>query len=233
MVTHLYHLVDELPPGVMSKWKSTVVSNEVLGYALVRIGLHTFIRHSSASLADDIEKFVNMANLTSTLKDILYPVSDTTDEFSDCNRTAHSTIPTPKALGDVFESLLGAVYIDSGGDISVVRTIVENNLIRHYVDEAYTMSADLEWGTHENPAAVLPEILSKIRCTEWKIDFTIDGKGMYCCDIKIHNTSESATARTKAAAKKKACSAMLRGDPSVFSENVRSFCQCKVLKLTP
>lgn len=228
IVTHLYHLEDELPPGVISKWKSTIVSNEILGYALVRSGLHNFIRFSSVTLREDIENFISNVNLSSSIKDILYPTScAAVSGQTDVNPIGIGALTPPKVLGDVFESVLGAIYIDSDGDISVARQFVTENLISHYLDEAYAMSNDFQWGVHENPASVLPEILSKLNCCEWKFEFSVDETGStYCCEITIHNISEIARARTKAMAKKKVCSSMLRGDPGAFLEHIWTVCKC-------
>jgi dsRNA-specific ribonuclease len=89
-----------LSPGEITNWKSYVACNQFLGSLSVQLGLHKFLQHSSTALQCDIDTFALSVN----------------------NGSASNA---PKVLGDLFEAIIGAIFIDSSGDIELLYEIIK------------------------------------------------------------------------------------------------------------
>ncbi|KAH0711484.1 hypothetical protein KY289_007443 [Solanum tuberosum] len=100
VTAHLYSKYPGLTPGLITDLRSASVNNECYAQSAVKAGLHKHILHASQDLqrqicttVEDFEKL----NLVSTF-----------------GWEAETTFP--KVLGDVIESLGGAIFVDSGFD---------------------------------------------------------------------------------------------------------------------
>lgn len=91
---HLYENHREVDPGLLTDMRSASVNNDNFALAAVRQNLHPHLQHASLSLENQISAFVNLVSGLSTL--VLTP-----------------DIKGPKVLGDLVESIAGAVLIDS------------------------------------------------------------------------------------------------------------------------
>lgn len=106
VVWFLYERYPHLGPGELTTLKGNVVSNEAFARTTVALGLHTFMHYSSSSLSREIKSFIQTVDQDLTNE-------DETGAHGAFKRSL-GEIAAPKALGDVFESLLGAVYVDAG-----------------------------------------------------------------------------------------------------------------------
>ncbi|VDD81511.1 unnamed protein product [Mesocestoides corti] len=105
-------------PGVLTDLRSALVNNNIFGALAVRWRLHTFLRAASPSLTHIVDTYVwFQQEMAHDDLDILVNLNahDDGDEAktSAAQRTSEE-LEVPKALGDIFESLAGAVFIDSG-----------------------------------------------------------------------------------------------------------------------
>uniref|UniRef100_A0A182PZN5 Dicer-2 n=1 Tax=Anopheles farauti TaxID=69004 RepID=A0A182PZN5_9DIPT len=103
-----------MTPGQLTDLRSALVNNVNLACVLVRAGLHLHILSQSPMLTDAIGKFVRVQN---GKHNQIGEWSRLLTEESDTAMAEYVEIP--KVLGDVFESLIGAIYLDSGYDLSV------------------------------------------------------------------------------------------------------------------
>ncbi|KAK4359766.1 hypothetical protein RND71_021995 [Anisodus tanguticus] len=98
VTAHLYFKYPGLTPGLITDLRSASVNNECYAQSAVKAGLHKHILHASQDLQrqilDTVEDFENLV-LVSTF-----------------GWEAETTFP--KVLGDVIESLAGAIFVDSG-----------------------------------------------------------------------------------------------------------------------
>eukprot|EP01026_Neomeris_dumetosa_P028172 TRINITY_DN22837_c1_g1_i3.p2 TRINITY_DN22837_c1_g1~~TRINITY_DN22837_c1_g1_i3.p2 ORF type:complete len:138 (-),score=18.28 TRINITY_DN22837_c1_g1_i3:298-711(-) len=99
------------PPGELSALKMKYVNNVYLGFRCVKLQLHQHICHKSAPMSEDVAKFERQ--LKSSDIDML-----NIDEKD-------VGIEAPKVLGDVVESLIGAVYVDTKGDFGIISRVVQ------------------------------------------------------------------------------------------------------------
>ncbi|KAK6775177.1 hypothetical protein RDI58_026178 [Solanum bulbocastanum] len=100
VTAHLYSKYPGLTPGLITDLRSASVNNECYAQSAVKAGLHKHILHASQDLqrqiCSTVEDFEKL-NLVSTF-----------------GWGAETTFP--KVLGDVIESLGGAIFVDSGFD---------------------------------------------------------------------------------------------------------------------
>ncbi|XP_053675289.1 endoribonuclease Dicer [Anopheles nili] len=111
---YIYERNPNMSPGQLTDLRSALVNNVNLACVLVRNGLHRFILSQSPTLTDTIGKFVEVqsrkSNKIGDWVRLLTTESDT---------PMVEYVDVPKVLGDVFESLIGAIYLDSGRDLLV------------------------------------------------------------------------------------------------------------------
>ncbi|CAN4114967.1 unnamed protein product [Withania somnifera] len=118
---HLYFKYPRLTPGLITDLRSASVNNECYALCAVKAGLHKHILHASQDLQRQI---------FSTVEDF-----EKLDLVSTFGYEAESTFP--KVLGDVIESLAGAVFVDSGFDkyttFQSIRPLLEPLVTPHTV----------------------------------------------------------------------------------------------------
>ncbi len=98
VIANLYNMFEELGPGALTELKGLCVSNETFARITVKHKLDNYFYIESGHLKHEIANF----------KAAIDPHQS--HRFGD-NVTE---IGAPKALGDLFEALIGAVFVDSG-----------------------------------------------------------------------------------------------------------------------
>eukprot|EP00178_Gracilaria_changii_P001479 TRINITY_DN11_c2_g1_i2.p1 TRINITY_DN11_c2_g1~~TRINITY_DN11_c2_g1_i2.p1 ORF type:complete len:1715 (+),score=221.08 TRINITY_DN11_c2_g1_i2:3836-8980(+) len=106
VVWYLYEMYPELDPGKLTDLKSNVVSNEAFARTSITLGLHNFMYLNSEKLAQDVQLFATTVDQDLTQEDELGGHGTFKRNLGE--------LAAPKILGDVFEAILGAVYVDSG-----------------------------------------------------------------------------------------------------------------------
>jgi len=103
-------------PGTLTDLRSALVNNTFFASLAVKYDFQKYIKILSADLIRVITNFVNKVN-----KDESFINSST---FGLCIEEGESEnledVQVPKALGDVFESVAGAIYLDSGLSLDTV-----------------------------------------------------------------------------------------------------------------
>ncbi|CAG0879138.1 unnamed protein product [Darwinula stevensoni] len=103
----LYDLDEQLDPGQLTDLRSALVSNCTLGTIVAKNKFHTQLLHHSPALHRAIESFIRAQEDNKWELDQWSLIGEEdTGEVKD--------IKVPKVLGDVFESLVGAIFLDSG-----------------------------------------------------------------------------------------------------------------------
>eukprot|EP00257_Ricinus_communis_P014560 XP_015572262.1 endoribonuclease Dicer homolog 2 isoform X1 [Ricinus communis] len=104
ITVHLYEKYPGMSPGLLTDMRSASVNNDCYAQSAVREGLHKYILHASQKLH----------------KDIVSTVANCKEFSSESTFGWESEISFPKVLGDVIESLAGAIFVDSGYNKEVV-----------------------------------------------------------------------------------------------------------------
>lgn len=97
---HLFFTYTDLPPGRLTDLRAAAVNNENFARVAVKHGLHTHLRHGSSALETQIRDFV---------KDIKSEL-----DKPGVNSFGLGDFKAPKVLGDIVESIAGAIFLDNG-----------------------------------------------------------------------------------------------------------------------
>ncbi|KAI8994876.1 hypothetical protein BDB01DRAFT_714743, partial [Pilobolus umbonatus] len=109
IIRYLYEKYPEAPPGIITDLKDSCVNNHILGIICLENHLHPHIDHYSGKLLNAIEDVLREIK---SIKDSGEAVGE---YWVDLN--------IPKVLSDVVESMLGAVFVDAGFDLSPVEDL--------------------------------------------------------------------------------------------------------------
>lgn len=117
---HLYEDPRQHSPGALTDLRSALVNNTIFASLAVRHGFHKYFRHLSPGLNDVIDRFVRIQheNGHSISEEYYLLGEDECDEAED--------VEVPKSLGDVFESVAGAIFLDSNMSLDCVWRVYNN-----------------------------------------------------------------------------------------------------------
>ncbi|CAG9816847.1 unnamed protein product [Phaedon cochleariae] len=111
---HLYEDPRMHSPGALTDLRSALVNNTIFASLAVRNNFHKYFKHLSPGLNEVVERFIRLQEESGhSLVDELYLVVET-----ECEEV--EDVEVPKALGDVFESVAGAIFLDSGMSLNAV-----------------------------------------------------------------------------------------------------------------
>ncbi|XP_054806590.1 dicer-like protein 4 isoform X2 [Prosopis cineraria] len=110
ITSYLYSAYPQLKPGQLTDLRSVSVNNKAFAYVAVGKGFHNFLLCDSHGLSDAIEKYVDYI------------------KGSKAHSGVHGGPKCPKALGDLVESCVGAILVDSGFNLNSVWKIMTSFL---------------------------------------------------------------------------------------------------------
>ncbi|XP_071454543.1 endoribonuclease Dicer [Hetaerina americana] len=112
---HIYETGGKLNPGQLTDLRSALVNNITFASLVVRHGLHRHLLYLSPSLMEAIDSFVEFQLQRGNVvtEDCLVLM-----EEEEC--CLAESVEVPKALGDIMESLAGAIFLDSGLSLTAV-----------------------------------------------------------------------------------------------------------------
>ncbi|XP_011502153.1 PREDICTED: endoribonuclease Dcr-1 isoform X2 [Ceratosolen solmsi marchali] len=117
---HLYEDSRQHSPGALTDLRSALVNNIIFASLAVRCGFHKYFRHLSPGLNTVIDRFVRIQEENGhSISEEYYLIG--AREFEEAEQA--EDVEVPKALGDVFESLAGAIYLDSNMSLDAVWTV--------------------------------------------------------------------------------------------------------------
>ncbi|CUA73992.1 endoribonuclease Dicer [Rhizoctonia solani] len=174
---------EQWSPHNMTLLKSSMVSNRALAVICVESGLHRYLIHDINSLARTIVSFIEAVE------------SCKQKAQTDAQRLKYwSKLVAPKVLGDVVESLLGAIYVSSGFNISQVKSVYDR-LLKPFYDRYIDKKAML---TH--PMSRLMKKLESIGCRAFgiaKTEMPATSGGGFKCEVKLHGRVIAEATREK------------------------------------
>ncbi|XP_078162667.1 dicer-like 4 isoform X3 [Carex rostrata] len=111
ITSYIYSVYPDLKPGQMTDLRSIAVNNTSLAHVAVRRSLHKHLVKDSNGLTTAINKFEQYVALP------------------DCEKELVEEPACPKVLGDVVESCVGAVLLDTGLDLKQVWSLMLDLLV--------------------------------------------------------------------------------------------------------
>ncbi|GAB4832726.1 endoribonuclease Dicer [Ancistrocladus abbreviatus] len=183
ITSYLYSVYPKLKPGHLTDLRSVLVNNSSFARVAVNLSFHKFIIDDSPILHTDIDKYVNYIEAPDSEKQLL------------------EEPPCPKALGDLVESCIGGIFLDTGFDLEQVWKVMfsilepmmsfsklQLNPIREVIEISQSHGAKLQF-----------------QSTRKKKSFHVDVK----LECKAFSLMASATNRSKKAAKRVAAEKIL------------------------
>nr|CAD7399756.1 unnamed protein product [Timema cristinae] len=116
---HLYEDTRQHSPGALTDLRSSLVNNTIFASLAVRYSFHKYFRHLSPGLSEVVDRFVRIQEENGhTISEEYYLI-----EEEECEEA--EDVEVPKALGDVFESVAGAIFLDSNMSLDAYYLIEE------------------------------------------------------------------------------------------------------------
>ncbi|XP_044744812.1 endoribonuclease Dcr-1 [Coccinella septempunctata] len=139
---HLYEDSRMHSPGALTDLRSALVNNTIFASLAVRNGFHKYFRHLSPGLNEVIEKFIRLQEECghSLVEELFLVIETDAEEVED--------VEVPKALGDIFESVAGAIFLDSEMSLDAVWEVYHK-----------MMQAEIEQFSNKVPKSPIRELL--------------------------------------------------------------------------
>lgn len=164
---HLYFRHAKLSPGELTDIRQALVNNNIFATIAVKYKYNKFLKQMSPMWFK-------------TIKDFITKVEDETEERGQDHVTADPFIivseqdeegfEAPKVLGDIFESVAGAIFLDSGMDLATTWGVYYR-MMRRYIDH-YSVHIPInpvrrvhEEDNGRNFSKAMPLSNGKIECT--------------------------------------------------------------------
>ncbi|XP_055346103.1 endoribonuclease Dicer-like [Paramacrobiotus metropolitanus] len=137
LVTRHIHEADQtLSPGKLTDVRMALVNNKTFAKLAVKYGYHQYVRYQAPKMFQLISRFAEEVKKEDPDVEVLQ-ASDVYADFEDDEEEVHTDIyeaaETPKVLGDIFESVAGAIFLDSGLSLDAVWKVYYN-LMRKRID---------------------------------------------------------------------------------------------------
>ncbi|XP_057788683.1 endoribonuclease Dicer homolog 2-like isoform X1 [Salvia miltiorrhiza] len=185
ITVHLYHNYPGLSPGLLTDLRSASVNNDCYALSAIKAGLHKQILH----LSPDLHR-----HIAETMGKDLQSVETYGWE---------SEMTLPKVLGDVIESLAGAIYVDSGHDKETVF-----RCMKPLLDPLVTLET-----LRLHPKRELNQLCQKENYTMQKpVTSRHDGLAYATVEVEARGVvhKETRSAKDKKLAERLACKAVLK-----------------------
>ncbi|CAI6082779.1 unnamed protein product [Clonostachys chloroleuca] len=200
IVDYLFRTFPKADPQWLTEHKMAMVSNQFLGFLCVRLDLHPHMMSTTASLAGQVSQYISdleMAEETAKLQAETTGTDMRLDFWLDAP-------PPPKALPDIVEALVGAMFVDAKYDYDVVHKFFTRHILPFFINmNTYDCFAS------NHPVTGLSQRLGgEFTCTGWRLCASAVPCGVEegvravtesdeLCALVIHGTVvEHATAKT-------------------------------------
>ncbi|PFH63142.1 hypothetical protein XA68_17251 [Ophiocordyceps unilateralis] len=209
-VDHLFHRFPHADPQCLTEHKMVLVSNHFFGYLAVRLGLQRHLLLTTSSLMGQVSEYVAELEMVEQ------------QEGEGRRDVWLKTSAPPKALSDMLEALVGAMFVDADYDLDVVRRFFATLIQPQFQD-----MSPFETLVSSHPVTALTHLLQDdFACQDWRLCVSTVPCAVergaasmtdedIVCALMLHGRAvESATAKAgreaKAAAADKAL-ALLKG----------------------
>ncbi|TPX32894.1 hypothetical protein SmJEL517_g04048 [Synchytrium microbalum] len=133
---YFFNSYTHLDAGRLSDLRAATVNNDSFSLLAVELDFHKYVIHSSAGAKRDIDTYLDYLSKLEASGGFVG--SGSTITVASIVAGAHgSGFTAPKILGDLFESVAGAILVDSGWDLEGTWNVVKP-LMSRFIDEHAT-----------------------------------------------------------------------------------------------
>jgi endoribonuclease Dicer len=159
IVDYLFKKFSKADPQWLTEHKMAIASNQFLGCLCVKLGLHKHLLRSTSALNGQISQYITDLELAEKTSQN----EETTGDAPRKDFWVNAPQP-PKALSDMVEALVGAMFVDSKYSYAVVQTFFEKFILPYFIDmKLYDTFA------HKHPVTYLARVLGEMGCTRWRL----------------------------------------------------------------
>ncbi|EDV28757.1 uncharacterized protein TRIADDRAFT_51985 [Trichoplax adhaerens] len=145
VVRHCYHANNNYKPADLHDFVEASLQNESLAVMTMVYGIHKYFFYNSPSLFSQINQLLQIVDTNEECEQRL----STEEKALVYSNSLKDGVMIPKPLGDLFESLIGAIFIDCGRSIEVV-----NDLVLRLLQPQHAIFAQ---GVPKSPIRILHE----------------------------------------------------------------------------
>nr|BAW35366.1 Dicer3 [Locusta migratoria] len=114
ITSYLFETYSHLTPGQLTDLRSALVNNNTFAAYTVKYSIYKYCRYSALELFHKVDAFVRYQEAHG------HKVTDEVLLLLEEDDTLAEAVDVPKVLGDLFESLAGAIFLDSGKSLKAV-----------------------------------------------------------------------------------------------------------------
>ncbi|KAH9482923.1 Dicer-like protein 1 [Psilocybe cubensis] len=174
VIRHIFDRDQQLAPGALTMLKGAMVSNSALAAVCVWSGLQNHLLFESPILATSIQTYIN------ELKDRQEKEYALAEQEGRNPGQYWLDIEPPKALSDVVESIVGAIYISDNFSPVGAETLFDN-VLKPFYDKHITLHT-----LSHHPTKILFELCQAQGCQQFEITREKVGN-MFCCEVVVHD----------------------------------------------
>ncbi|KAM4058838.1 ribonuclease III domain-containing protein [Hirsutella rhossiliensis] len=161
IVDYLFQRFPDADPQWMTEHKMAMTSNHFFGCLCVQIGLQRHLLMTTSSLVGQLSEFVEELERAKEAAVLEAQASGAEARRDFWLTTSHP----PKALSDMLEALVGAMFVDSGYDYGVVRRFFATLIEPYFEDMAL-----YDTYTSKHPVTALTHLLQEqLGCHSWRL----------------------------------------------------------------
>lgn len=124
----------------MSEHKTPMVSNQFLAAVCVKLGFHRHLRQNNAVSTTQIVHLIH-ANTNTIIQKLTSEISDFVSQIQEAESESNGAVDywtpfdrVPKCLADMVEAYVGAIFVDSEFNYSVVQEFFDMHLKPFFLD---------------------------------------------------------------------------------------------------
>ncbi|KAK2567376.1 Endoribonuclease Dicer [Acropora cervicornis] len=155
---HLYFRHGKLSPGELTDIRQALVNNNIFAVIAVKKDFNKYLKEMSPTLFKIIENFITFVDDENEERKQNHPNEVSADPFVIVSEENAEGIEAPKVLGDIFESVAGAVFLDSGMDLTKIWGVYYR-MMKPYIDH-YSVNIPM------NPIREIHEKSYKVECSK-------------------------------------------------------------------
>ncbi|XP_068738102.1 endoribonuclease Dicer-like [Montipora capricornis] len=130
---HLYFRHAKLSPGELTDIRQALVNNNIFAAIAVKHDYNKYLKQMSLQWFKTIENFITRVEHKAEEREKNHQSKVTADAFIIVSEQDDEGIEAPKVLGDIFESVAGAVFLDSGMDLTKIWGVYYR-MMKPYID---------------------------------------------------------------------------------------------------
>ncbi|KAJ2997379.1 hypothetical protein HDV02_005576 [Globomyces sp. JEL0801] len=161
---------------------------EYLGAITISLGFHNYLSHMNEELGMAISTWATdfqilFASTELAIGDVEKSTVTETEKLLFWNYMA----ACPKTIGDIYESILGAVYLDSDFKMEFVEKVMEKTLFEPWWHRFSILINDKEGIQSKHPMRELSDLINTLKCNALVMEVETLRNGLNQTRLKLHD----------------------------------------------